>query len=97
VGAADYIGTINRSIRMYNDFAWGGYLIYDLYPKHLVFIDGRADMYREGIFEDFIAVQSVQPGWREILNGSGVNLVLIQHDTPLGYARDHVPDWRVTY
>ena len=97
VGGVDYISKMNSPVRMYNDFAWGGYLIYELYPRQLVFIDGRADMYREGIFDDFIAIQSVQPGWRETLARYNVNLAILRHDTPLGYALDHEPGWRVTY
>jgi hypothetical protein len=54
-------------------------------------------MYREGIFDDFITVQSVQPGWRETLDRYGVNLALLPHDTPLGYALDREPGWRVAY
>jgi hypothetical protein len=97
VGGTNYIAGLSSPVRMYNDFAWGGYLIARLYPKQRVFIDGRADMYREGIFDDFIAVQSVQPGWRETLARYGVNLAILRRDTPLGYALDHEPGWRQTY
>jgi hypothetical protein len=31
--------------RMFNDYDWGGYLIWRLYPAVPVFIDGRADLY----------------------------------------------------
>lgn len=96
-GGAEYIEGLLQPVNMYNDFAWGGYLIYKLYPQHKVFIDGRADMYREGIFDDFITVQNVSPGWREVLDRYDVNLVILQHGTPLGYALDHDAGWKIGY
>ena len=97
VQAAGYIQKLNRPVRMYNDFAWGGYLISRLYPQRLVFIDGRADMYREGIFDNFITVQNVAPGWREVLSHYAVDLALIAPDTPLDYALAHEPGWSREY
>lgn len=97
VGGANYIAKLTQPVRMYNEFSWGGYLIYRLYPQHLVFIDGRADMYREGVFDDFIRVQNVSPQWREALDRYRVNLVILPHDTPLGYALDHESGWKVGY
>ncbi len=97
VGAADYISKLQTTVRMYNDFGWGGYLIYRLYPQQRVFIDGRVDVYRGPVFEDFITVQNVDVGWREILARYGVNLVIIQRGSALDYALAHEPGWRVGY
>lgn len=97
VGGANYISKLAQPVRMYNEFAWGGYLIYRLYPRQLVFIDGRADMYREGVFDDFIIAQNAAPHWREALARYNVNLVILPHDTPLGYALDHEAGWKVGY
>jgi hypothetical protein len=97
VKAVDYLANIDGPVRLYNEFAWGGYLIYRLYPERLVFIDGRADMYREHIFDDFMTVQSVAPPWREVLARYNVNLVLIIPGSPLDYAMAHEPAWKVAY
>jgi hypothetical protein len=96
-GAATYISKLPPNIRMYNDFGWGGYLIYRLYPQQRVFIDGRVDVYRGAVFEDFITVQNVGVGWRDILIRYGVNLVVIQRGSPLDYALAHEPGWHVGY
>lgn len=95
--AANYIATLPPGTRLYNNFAWGGYLIYRLYPQHFVFIDGRADMYREGIFDDFMVVQNVGVPWRSILDRYGVNTVIWPPGTPLDYALAHEPGWHVGY
>lgn len=31
---------------MFNDYNYGGYMLYELYPKQHIFIDGRSDVYR---------------------------------------------------
>lgn len=43
--AATFIQNNNIKGNMFNDFTYGGYLIYRLYPKQKVFIDGRSDVY----------------------------------------------------
>jgi tetratricopeptide (TPR) repeat protein len=35
----------NLSGNIFNDYNYGGYMLYHLYPKRQVFIDGRADVY----------------------------------------------------
>lgn len=97
LGAATYLSRFDRPVRMYNEFAWGGYLISRLYPQQHVFIDGRADMYREGIFDDYMVVQNTSPGWREILTRYNVDLIVVPPDRPIAYAIAHEPGWRVTF
>jgi hypothetical protein len=97
VKAVDYLEKVDGPVRLYNEFAWGGYLIYRLYPDRLVFIDGRADMYRVGIFDDFMVVQNVAPPWREVLTRYDVNVAMIIRGGSLDYALAHEPGWSLAY
>lgn len=45
IGASDFIKENNIKGKLFNDYDFGGYLIYALYPKQKVFIDGRIDTY----------------------------------------------------
>ena len=45
VSATNFIKKIHLSGNMYNEYAYGGYLLYQLYPDVKVFIDGRTDLY----------------------------------------------------
>ncbi len=45
VKAADFIGKEHIKGNMFNQFGYGGYLEYRLYPQHKVFMDGRLDAY----------------------------------------------------
>src|SRR6059058_1463379 len=60
---------------LYNDYNWGGYLIWSLYPARKVFIDGRAEIYYStGTLDDDIRIHNVAPGWHEALDRRGVQV-----------------------
>ncbi|HUD19981.1 MAG TPA: tetratricopeptide repeat protein [Patescibacteria group bacterium] len=48
-----YLKQANLHGHMFNEFALGGYLIYELYPQYQVFFDGRADIYHDHEMRDF--------------------------------------------
>lgn len=56
--------------------AWGGYLIYSRYPEQRVFIDDRHDFYGEAYLREYLKVLHLEPGWKDILDSWGVNLVV---------------------
>lgn len=50
---------------LFNEYAWGGYLIWRLAPEGVpVFIDGRADLYGDAIMGDYAAIVGLAPGWQ---------------------------------
>jgi len=68
---------------VFNQQAWGGYLIHRWYPARRVFIDGRIDMYGPEIVSEYVRVANIQPGWSEVLDKYEVRTVLIPRDSPL--------------
>lgn len=94
--AARYLSAQPGPLRLFNEFEWGGYMIANT-PRHLVFIDGRADMYRERVFDDYMAITGVAPGWRERLDRYGVTTVLVRPDAALAYALSREAGWRRTF
>lgn len=74
----------NRSPQpIYNEYGWGGYLIWKLYPDYRVYIDGRADVYGDAFIEEFLATQAGETSWQESLSKHGVRTVLIKPDAAL--------------
>ena len=51
---------------MFNNFIWGGYLL-QAWPEQRVFIDGGTDHYGEQLFNEYIQVWNLEPGWRDVL------------------------------
>lgn len=62
----------------YNPWDWGGYLIYTRWPTQRVFIDGRADMYRGAILNDYVAMQSGGPDWPLAVAKYGLRGALVE-------------------
>lgn len=68
---------------IFNGYGWGGYLIWKLYPSRLVYIDGRADVYGDEFFEDFIQTEAGGRDWRARLERDGVRAVMLVPDAAL--------------
>jgi len=93
MGAA-YLADQGAEIRLFNNYAWGGYLINELYPRVPVFIDGRADFYGSDLLNDYVRIAKVKPGWDDLLVEYGVNAALIPRDSRLASALRSDPAWQ---
>ena len=48
--------------------AWGGYLIYRMYPERKVVVDDRHDLYGSERIRQYIILTRVEPGWQGVLD-----------------------------
>jgi hypothetical protein len=76
---------------------WGGYLIYRLYPKAKVFIDGRSDFYGKDFEVKYLDILMAKYNWDETLNRYDARTVLVPADAPLAAALKGNRRWRVDY
>jgi hypothetical protein len=95
-GAVAYMKTNGIQSRIFNDYAWGGYLIWHT-PESKVFIDGRLDPYAPtGVFEDYMAaVYGESP--QAVLDKYRVEYVLMPPDSPLSTFLQGSPAWTRLY
>lgn len=94
--AVEYLQRHPSEGPIFNHYDWGGYLIWKL-PATPVFIDGRADVYGESVFDDFAAIYQLKPAWLETLERWRVKSVIVPANSPLATALRSVPGWFVTY
>jgi hypothetical protein len=80
-----------------NHYNWGGYLIWKLYPRYRVFIDGRADVYGDSFMEDFGSCYYVTDNWRKSLETWGIRTLVLPPDAPLITALRTDPAWKQIY
>lgn len=66
---------------LFNDFAWGGYLMWDLGMP--VAIDGRAPLYDDGYLDRNLATWSGSPGWSSDPDLARAGLVIGPVGSPL--------------
>lgn len=73
-----------RQGKLFNEYSTGGLLAWALYPQRRTFVDGRANLHHKGpALEQYFTVTWLQPGWRPLLEASGVELVLSSRAQPL--------------
>jgi hypothetical protein len=92
--AVDYIDAHYAGAHLYNDYDWGGYLIYKHVP---VFIDGRTDFYRAPMIDDYATIGRVQPGWQQLVSSYGIDLMLLRPQSHLARTLRTEPGWREVY
>jgi tetratricopeptide (TPR) repeat protein len=84
---------------IFNDYNFGGYLIWHLWPDIPVFIDGRTPTIYD---QDFLWLDSVaqhkKEVWKQVAERYGIDIVLIRDEREKGYASlfywlDEDEDW----
>ncbi len=83
--------------RIFTDDEWGDYLIYHLYPRNRVFIDGRSDFYGADLDRLQLDVISAKHGWQEQLKRYAIDTVLMRADAPLAGVLKETRDWALVY
>lgn len=68
--------------RVFHDDGTGGFLIYSQYPERLVYIDDRAELFKDR-FVEFGEARAGQPVWRKVFNQLDFQQVLLKKDAPL--------------
>ena len=72
---------------MFNNYGFGGYLVWAMGPDHKVFLDGRGDVYeRGGVLADYLHIAYLEPGAFAVLQNYGIRSCLVERDEALATA-----------
>ena len=78
--------------------AWGGYLIYVMYPERKVVVDDRHDLYGSGRIRQYLILTQAEPGWQNVLQEWQIRTALLPTGSTLANLLRELPqDWRVAY
>jgi hypothetical protein len=78
--------------------AWGGYLIYRLYPERKVVVDDRHDLYGSGRIRQYLILTQAELGWEGVLKEWQIRTAVLPADSTLANLLRELPrDWRVVY
>jgi hypothetical protein len=84
--------------RTFASYAWGGYVIWKLYPQYRDFIDGRANtLFDTRILHDYVIAANAAPGWQSVLSRYRVQNVLVERRSPLAAALAGGAGWKLAY
>jgi len=82
---------------LFNSYNWGAYLLWELYPRYLSFVDGRTDLFDDEVLQAYLHAWRGDADWTLVLDEWGIATVLIEPDAPLAYRLDCDPAWRLAY
>jgi hypothetical protein len=97
VEAVAYLNAQPPLGRLFNHFDWGGYLIWQLYPRYRVSMDGRTGVYGDAILRRYRATQMLLPTWKDFLAECDPQVILWRADEPFVRALELLPEWRRLY
>jgi hypothetical protein len=80
-----------------NEYSLGGYLLYALDPPPKVFIDGRADMYGERVFSDYVTLTQLNPETEKILRKYDIDWTFFPTEHRLTHYLAGKPGWKESY
>jgi len=96
VNAVEYLQHWQPQGRVFTDYLWGGYLIWNV-RQIPVFVDSRVDIFDHlGIFGDYLDAMGVKRPM-EIFDKYHIKYVLYEKEQPLAYLLRHSPEWKSTY
>ncbi len=95
--AVSFLLAGNYPQRIFVYYDWGGYAIWKLYPEYRVFVDGRADLYGDGLLDQFKTAVRLQTGWRDVLDRWQVETVLVPTSSAVAQALLLDPNWHAAY
>ncbi len=98
-GAVDYLKEAGLGDRpMLNEFVFGGYFVWHLYPEYRVFIDSRTDLFFDQfIFAEYLAVFKLAMGWQEVLDKWDISLMVFEVGHPLSTVLEATGHWKEVY
>jgi hypothetical protein len=95
VDAVQWLENNPQSGPMFNDFLWGGYVVWKLWPEQKDFIDSQSDLTGEAT-KLYLTVINLKAGWQDVLNQYDVKWVIMPVNSAL--STELVKDgWKVLY
>jgi len=82
---------------MFNEFNWGGYLLYRLGPRYDVFLDSQSDFYGESLIREYDQIMSAGGDWQGILQKYQVDWMIIPVNSPLANVITNNNNWKIVY
>ena len=80
--------------RIFNDYRWGGYLLYE--GPIRTFVDGRTDLFMGPVLTDYHRLYGITPEWRDVLARYRIDAALIRSGHPLERLLER-EGWRVVH
>ena len=82
VEAVEWVRENRPPGKMFNDYNWGGYLMWHL-REYPVFIDGRTDLYGDPILDEYIKILQVGNDFQQLVEKRDIGFFLLRKQSTL--------------
>lgn len=93
--AVSWVKESGISGNLFNEYNWGGYLIYRL-PESKVFADGRTDLFGDKVLGDYLVIIQAEGGWEDLVRAYHQDYLLVKNDSCLAQSAEQ-SGWEVLY
>jgi len=85
--------------RVFNDMAFGSYMIWAAQPEYQVFADPRIELFPEEIWNDYQAISRTAPGWQAKLDQFEVGTLVLNPEVQVALAKEATKSkaWHLVY
>jgi hypothetical protein len=97
VQAMDWLKNNPQNGNMFNEFNWGGYILYRTWPGQKVFLDSQSDFYGEALMRDYQQIMTTQGNWENILDAYQISWVIVPINSPFAKVLSARSDWATIY
>jgi hypothetical protein len=85
--------------RVFNDMAFGSYMIWAAQPDYQVFTDPRIELFPQRVWNDYQAISRTEPGWEGKLDKYEVRTLVLNPDAQSALIEKvtQSKDWQLIY
>lgn len=98
-GSIQFLNESQPEGRVFNDMAFGSYMIWAAQPRYQVFADPRIELFPENIWNDYRVISRTAPGWEEKLEQYGVHTLILNPDAQAALVEKAAAsgEWQLVY
>jgi len=97
VDAVNWLEENPQDGNMLNEFIWGGYLLYRMWPEQHIYMDGTTDFYGDAFTREYAELISMRNGWQDTLKKYDISWAILPSDRPLIQALKDELGWQIIY
>ncbi len=96
VEAVTWLKSNPQSGHVFNEFDWGGYMLFRLWPNQQIFMDGHTHIYGEKLTREYEQVITLSNGWESIFNKYQITWAIVRTPSPVAKALED-KGWKSLY
>lgn len=97
VDAVSFLEHSRPSGQIFNAYAFGGYMIWRLYPEYRVYVDGRADLYGDAFLAHFNELYQGEVNPQPEFLQRDIRTVVVEPNAPIANLLSITRGWRKSY